>query len=73
MTDKESLFKFNPPKGVMEPNSKLEVKIVHNFLGLPEGGGRVEENVKLKVFNGVKIDFRCVAVVPECHIISKPN
>ena len=57
----------------MQPNSKLEVKIVHNFLGLPEGGGRVEESMKLKILNGSKIDFKCVAVVPECLIISKPN
>ena len=67
------MFKFTPSKGIVEPNGKAEIKIIHDFTGLPEGGGRMEESIKLKIHNGVRIDFKCLSVVPECLIISKPN
>lgn len=72
-TEKDSVFKFVPNRGTVSALKKTEIKIHHDFLDLPEGGGRVEESVKLKVANGVKIDMKCVSFVPECFLISKPN
>lgn len=62
--EKESLFKMNPWKGKIGPNGREEIKIVHDFLGIAEGGGKAEEIIKLKIKNGVKLDIKCLSIVP---------
>ena len=51
----QNYFQVEPTEGSLRGNSKLDVKISHSFLRVSEGGGKIEENLKLKIKNGKKI------------------
>ena len=55
------------------PKDKMPIEISHNFLSLPEPGGKVEENLKLKITHGKSSYLKCTSIVPECSCVCKPQ
>lgn len=55
MFKNQNYFQVEPAEGILKGNSRMEIGVIHCFLRASEGGGKIEEILKLKIKNGRKL------------------